>query len=291
MSTALPLANNTKNSKENLDSTPSDWQHACIQRHHMKSMLIEQQDSQSMVIMQMIVVRLIKNKYWSADRYNKSTKIKWCHKIAYGPSNVIGANQPSSLIPSISVLSHTFMVNGYSHFYRRALLETSNYLMDLIEDYLKIHCVVRVVVFATYFPKMHSIRISKPEIRSNSGMLLEDMVGSDINFKMTEDQFHAHKSEQDGGDHEIVIAMKTNVFKVFLSSRIRVQTDNLRKPFFPDPNKFVVLIDSMILAPKLEQMDRQDSDGGNEPATSRREGERRRSNESETWAVHCGNCC
>ncbi|KAL8210211.1 hypothetical protein R6Q57_006943 [Mikania cordata] len=117
---------------------------------------------------------------------------------------------------------------GYKRFYRRALLETSDYLKD---DCLKINCAVGVVVSATHCPRLHSIQVPKSDIGSNFGMLLENMEGSDVIFNVAGDIFHAHKLVlsarshvfrssffgQEGDNHEIVITdMEPRVFKAML---------------------------------------------------------------------------
>ncbi|KAD6452995.1 hypothetical protein E3N88_07700 [Mikania micrantha] len=117
---------------------------------------------------------------------------------------------------------------GYKRFYRRALLETSDYLKD---DCLKINCTVGVVVSATHCPRLHSIQVPKSDIGSNFGMLLENMEGSDVIFNVAGDIFHAHKLVlsarshvfrssffgQEGDNHEIVITdMEPRVFKAML---------------------------------------------------------------------------
>ncbi|KAK9068103.1 hypothetical protein SSX86_012214 [Deinandra increscens subsp. villosa] len=117
---------------------------------------------------------------------------------------------------------------GYKRFYRRALLETSDYLKD---DCLKINCTVGVVVSATHCPRLHSIQVPESDIGSNFGMLLENMEGSDVIFNVAGEIFHAHKLVlaarshvfesklfgQEGEDHEIVITdMEPRAFKAML---------------------------------------------------------------------------
>ncbi|KAL7611003.1 hypothetical protein Lser_V15G13724 [Lactuca serriola] len=90
---------------------------------------------------------------------------------------------------------------GYKRFYRRQLLETSDYLKD---DCLKINCTVGVVVSATDCPRLHSIRVPDSDIGSNFGMLLENMEGCDVIFKVGDEKFHAHK---------LVLAARSPVFR------------------------------------------------------------------------------
>lgn len=117
---------------------------------------------------------------------------------------------------------------GYKRFYRRAMLETSDYLKD---DCLKINCTVGVVVSATHCHVVHSIKVPESDIGLNFGMLLENMEGSDVVFNVAGEIFHAHRLvlaarssvfrsdffAQEGDDHEIVIAdMDPKVFKAML---------------------------------------------------------------------------
>ncbi|GER55018.1 BTB-POZ and MATH domain protein, partial [Striga asiatica] len=105
---------------------------------------------------------------------------------------------------------------GYKRFYRRAMLETSDYLKD---DCLKINCTVGVVV-------------PDSNIGSDFGMLLENMEGSDVIFNVSGERFHAHKlvlsarspifqsevfEESDYGKQEILVSdMEPKVFKAML---------------------------------------------------------------------------
>ncbi|KAL8223218.1 hypothetical protein R6Q57_020617 [Mikania cordata] len=80
---------------------------------------------------------------------------------------------------------------GYKLFYRRALLETSDYLKD---DCLKINCTVGVVVSAVDCHRLqHSIRVPESDIGSHVGMLLDNMEDSDVVLNVAGKKFHAHK--------------------------------------------------------------------------------------------------
>ncbi|KAJ9189106.1 hypothetical protein P3X46_000437 [Hevea brasiliensis] len=79
---------------------------------------------------------------------------------------------------------------GYKRFFRRALLETSDFLKD---DCLKINCTVGVVVSAIDCPRLHSIQVPESDIGAHFGMLLENMEGSDITFNVAGEKIHAHK--------------------------------------------------------------------------------------------------
>ncbi|XVF19538.1 hypothetical protein REPUB_Repub11eG0120100 [Reevesia pubescens] len=90
---------------------------------------------------------------------------------------------------------------GYKRFFRRALLETSDYLKD---DCLKINCTVGVVVSVIDCPRLHSIQVPESDIGTHFGMLLENMEGSDITFDVAGEKFHSHK---------LVLAARSPVFR------------------------------------------------------------------------------
>lgn len=79
---------------------------------------------------------------------------------------------------------------GYKRFFRRSLLETSDFLKN---DCLKINCTVGVVVSASDCPQHYSINIPESDIGSHFGALLDNMEGSDITFDVAGDKFPAHK--------------------------------------------------------------------------------------------------
>ncbi|KAL3518772.1 hypothetical protein ACH5RR_021361 [Cinchona calisaya] len=89
---------------------------------------------------------------------------------------------------------------GYKRFYRRAMLESSDYLKD---DCLKINCTVGVVVSAIDCSRLPSIQVPDSDIGVHFGTLLENMDGSDISFNVSGVIFHAHK---------LVLAARSPVF-------------------------------------------------------------------------------
>ncbi|KAK8543399.1 hypothetical protein V6N13_136089 [Hibiscus sabdariffa] len=89
---------------------------------------------------------------------------------------------------------------GYKRFFRRALLETSDYLKD---DCLKINCTVGVVS-AIDRSRLHSIQVPESDIGAHFGMLLENMEGSDITFDVAGEKIHSHK---------LVLAARSPVFR------------------------------------------------------------------------------
>ncbi|XP_010412486.1 PREDICTED: BTB/POZ and MATH domain-containing protein 6 [Camelina sativa] len=79
---------------------------------------------------------------------------------------------------------------GYKRFFRRSLLETSDYLKD---DCLKINCTVGVVVSEIHCPRLHSIHVPDSELGSDFGKLLDTLEGSDVKFDIAGEKFQAHK--------------------------------------------------------------------------------------------------
>ncbi|XP_065866683.1 BTB/POZ and MATH domain-containing protein 4 [Euphorbia lathyris] len=79
---------------------------------------------------------------------------------------------------------------GYKRFFRRAMLETSDFLKD---DCLKINCTVGVVVSAIDCSRLHSIHVPESDIGAHFGMLLENMEGSDVTFNVAGEMIRAHK--------------------------------------------------------------------------------------------------
>ncbi|XP_074562838.1 BTB/POZ and MATH domain-containing protein 4-like, partial [Curcuma longa] len=90
---------------------------------------------------------------------------------------------------------------GYKRFFRRAALETSDYLKD---DCLKIDCTVGVVMSVVDSPRLHSIEVPDSDIGVHFGSLLDRQEGSDVVFDVSGEKFHAHK---------LVLAARSPVFK------------------------------------------------------------------------------
>lgn len=90
---------------------------------------------------------------------------------------------------------------GYKRFFRRAVLETSDYLKD---DCLKLNCTVGVVVSATERPRLHSIPVPDSDLGLHFGKLLEKQEASDVTFVVDGEKFHAHK---------LVLAARSPLFK------------------------------------------------------------------------------
>jgi speckle-type POZ protein len=79
---------------------------------------------------------------------------------------------------------------GYKRFFRRTLLESSDFLKN---DCLKINCTVGVVISATDCPQLNSIHVPESDIGSHFGTLLENMEGSDVTFDVAGEKFPGHK--------------------------------------------------------------------------------------------------
>ncbi|CAI0452365.1 unnamed protein product, partial [Linum tenue] len=90
---------------------------------------------------------------------------------------------------------------GYKRFFRRAMLETSDYLKN---DCLKINCTVGVVVSAVDCSRLHSIQVPESDIGAHFGTLLETMEGSDVTFNVAGEKFEAHK---------LVLAARSPLFR------------------------------------------------------------------------------
>ncbi|KAF5744949.1 BTB/POZ and MATH domain-containing protein 4-like [Tripterygium wilfordii] len=90
---------------------------------------------------------------------------------------------------------------GYKRFFRRSMLETSDFLKD---DCLKINCTVGVVVSAIDCSRLRTIQVPESDIGAHFGMLLENNEGSDVTFDVDGEKFHAHK---------LVLAARSPVFR------------------------------------------------------------------------------
>ncbi|KAG7559562.1 BTB/POZ domain [Arabidopsis thaliana x Arabidopsis arenosa] len=90
---------------------------------------------------------------------------------------------------------------GYKRFFRRSLLETSDYLKD---DCLKINCTVGVVVSEIHCPRLLSIHVPDSELGSHFGKLLDTLEGSDVTFDIAGEKFQAHK---------LVLAARSQFFR------------------------------------------------------------------------------
>ncbi|CAH9103915.1 unnamed protein product [Cuscuta epithymum] len=90
---------------------------------------------------------------------------------------------------------------GYKRFFKRASLETSDYLKD---DCLSMHCTVGVVRTRVEGPKQFSISVPASDMGQSLKYLLDSEIGCDIVFQVGEETFKAHK---------LILAARSPVFK------------------------------------------------------------------------------
>lgn len=100
---------------------------------------------------------------------------------------------------------------GYKRFFKRTLLETSDYLKD---DCLSVSCCVGVVKSYTEGPKTYSIPVPPSDIGKQFGKLLEGGRFTDVNFEVDGERFAAHK---------LVLATRSPVFKAQLFGPLKDQ--------------------------------------------------------------------
>ncbi|MBA0852969.1 hypothetical protein Goshw_011986 [Gossypium schwendimanii] len=100
---------------------------------------------------------------------------------------------------------------GYKRFFKRTLLEQSDYLKD---DCLSVHCSVGVVKSHTEGPKIYSIAVPPSNISHHFGKLLESGKGTDVSFEVDGEVFHAHK---------LVLAARSPVFRAQLFGPMKDQ--------------------------------------------------------------------
>ncbi|XP_073302755.1 BTB/POZ and MATH domain-containing protein 2-like [Primulina huaijiensis] len=100
---------------------------------------------------------------------------------------------------------------GYKRFYKRTLLETSDYLKD---DCLQVHCCVGVVRSHTEGPKVYSIPLPPSDIGQHFGHLLESGKETDVVFEIDGETFSAHK---------LVLAARSPVFSAQLYGPMKDQ--------------------------------------------------------------------
>ncbi|PSR94796.1 BTB/POZ and MATH domain-containing protein [Actinidia chinensis var. chinensis] len=115
---------------------------------------------------------------------------------------------------------------GYKRFFKRTLLETSDYLKD---DCLSVHCSVGVVRSHTEGPKIYSISVPPSDIGQHFGQLLESGKGTDVNFEVNGEIFTAHK---------LVLAARSPVFRAQLFGPMKdhnthcIKIEDMEAPVF-----------------------------------------------------------
>jgi speckle-type POZ protein len=114
---------------------------------------------------------------------------------------------------------------GYKRFFKRTLLESSDYLKD---DCLSIRCCVGVVKSHTEGPKNYSITVPPSNIGHDFGMLLESGKDSDVSFEVDKEVFAAHK---------LVLAARSPVLRAQLLGPLKdnntcIKVEDMEAPVF-----------------------------------------------------------
>ncbi|XP_023000162.1 BTB/POZ and MATH domain-containing protein 2-like [Cucurbita maxima] len=115
---------------------------------------------------------------------------------------------------------------GYKRYFKRTLLETSDFLKD---DCLEIRCVVGVVKSHTEGPKIYSITPPPSDIGQHFGKLLESEKLTDVNFEVDGEIFSAHK---------LVLAARSPVFRAQLFGPLKdhntecIKVQDMEAPVF-----------------------------------------------------------
>lgn len=119
---------------------------------------------------------------------------------------------------------------GYKRFFRRSVLESSDYLKD---DCLQIHCCVGVVGSRMDGPRTYSINVPPSDIGQHFGQLLECGKGSDISIEVKGETFLAHK---------LVLAARSPVLRAQLFGPMRDQNSGCIKVEDIEPPVFKVCL-------------------------------------------------
>lgn len=90
---------------------------------------------------------------------------------------------------------------GYKRFFRRSVLETSDYLKD---DCLSMRCTVGVVRTRVEGPKDYSVSVPPSDMGQSLKYVLDAELGCDIDFRVGEETFKAHK---------LILAARSPVFR------------------------------------------------------------------------------
>ncbi|KAE8703031.1 BTB/POZ and MATH domain-containing protein 2 [Hibiscus syriacus] len=115
---------------------------------------------------------------------------------------------------------------GYKRFFKRTLLDTSDYLKD---DCLSIRCCVGVVKSHTEGPKLYSISLPPSDLSQHLGKLLESGKGTDVKFEVDGEIFDAHK---------LVLAARSPVFGAQLFGPLKdqntqcIRVEDMEAPVF-----------------------------------------------------------
>ncbi|ESQ49424.1 hypothetical protein EUTSA_v10020850mg [Eutrema salsugineum] len=100
---------------------------------------------------------------------------------------------------------------GYKRFFKRSLLESSDYLKD---NCLLVRCCVGVVKSRTEGPRSYNIPVPVSDLGQQFGKLLESRKGADVTFHVDGETFPAHK---------LVLAARSPVFRAQLFGPLKNQ--------------------------------------------------------------------
>ncbi|KAF5744190.1 BTB/POZ and MATH domain-containing protein 2-like [Tripterygium wilfordii] len=119
---------------------------------------------------------------------------------------------------------------GYKRFFKRSVLETSDFLRD---DCLQIQCSVGVVKSCTEGPKIYSIPMPPSNIGQQFGQLMESGKRTDVNFEVDGEVFAAHK---------LVLAARSPVFRAQLFGPMKEHNTQHIKVEDIEPQVFKALL-------------------------------------------------
>ncbi|CAN8269608.1 unnamed protein product [Cochlearia groenlandica] len=122
--------------------------------------------------------------------------------------------------------SGPYTLKGYKRFFKRTLLESSDYLKD---NCLLVRCCVGVVKSSTEGPRSYDIHVPVSDLGLQVGKLLESGVGADVTFRVDGETFVAHK---------LVLAARSPVFRAQLFGPLKnhntkcVNIEDVEAPIF-----------------------------------------------------------
>ncbi|XP_019056716.1 PREDICTED: BTB/POZ and MATH domain-containing protein 2 isoform X3 [Tarenaya hassleriana] len=117
---------------------------------------------------------------------------------------------------------------GYKRFFKRNLLDASDYVKD---DCMLVRCCVGVVKSRTEGPMSYTIRVPPSDLGQHLGKLLESGMGADVTFEVGGETFSAHK---------LVFAARSPVFRAQLFGPLKdrntqcIKIDDMEAPIFKD---------------------------------------------------------
>ncbi|WZZ63026.1 BTB/POZ and MATH domain-containing protein 2-like isoform X2 [Brassica napus] len=115
---------------------------------------------------------------------------------------------------------------GYKRFFKRTLLESSDYLKD---NCLLVRCCVGVVKSSTEGPRSYNIPVPVSDLGYQFGKLLESGKGADVTFHVNGERFLAHR---------VVLAARSPVFRAQLFGPLRnkntkrINIEDIEAPIF-----------------------------------------------------------